>query len=272
MSHHWDEFSKSLAEAVPRRESLRRLGLVLTGALLGPLGLQSASAGRRQQDPCKTFCRCRNKSQQRACLAACNACNKDTSRLCGSCGSYICCGNGTVCCGNYCADLEGDPYNCGACGRVCEDPGPWEMGACIFGECWYQCVEGAVYCNGNCTFLDWDPYNCGECGNVCPESASYCRQGICGVCPAGQVLCGDSCVDLASDPDNCGACGSVCGGATPYCSQGACTDCGGYGAAICNGVCVNILSDSANCGACGVQCAADELCTFGGCIGTCSGC
>ena len=50
MDHLFDEFSKSLAESVPRRESLRRLGAVFAGAVLSPLGLGTAWAGRR--DPC----------------------------------------------------------------------------------------------------------------------------------------------------------------------------------------------------------------------------
>src|SRR5262245_21092431 len=45
MDHLFDDFSKSLAEPVPRRESLRRLGAVFAGALLTPLGLGVASAG-----------------------------------------------------------------------------------------------------------------------------------------------------------------------------------------------------------------------------------
>jgi hypothetical protein len=44
MENLFDEFSKSLAESVPRRESLRRLGAVFAGAVLGPLGLQTAVA------------------------------------------------------------------------------------------------------------------------------------------------------------------------------------------------------------------------------------
>ena len=86
MSHHIDELSKSLAEeSIPRRDSFRLLGAALAGAILSPLGLRTARAGR--PDPCKDFCRCHNKRQQDACLAACHTCNGDTSRLCGACGS-----------------------------------------------------------------------------------------------------------------------------------------------------------------------------------------
>src|SRR5262245_59631337 len=117
MDYLFDEFSKSLAEAVPRRESLRRLGAVFAGAALSPLAAGIAwAAGKPAQDPCKAFCHCRNTSQQNDCLAACNACNKDTRRLAGKCGTYVCCT--TAICGGVCSDLKSDP-NCGACGNNC---------------------------------------------------------------------------------------------------------------------------------------------------------
>jgi hypothetical protein len=219
MTHHWDEFSKSLAEPLPRRESLRRLGAVLTGAVLSPLGLDSAFAGK--PDPCKAFCKCRNKRQQDRCLAACKACNKDTRRVCGSCGSYVCCGSGRTCCGGYCTDLDDDVLNCGACGVVCDEPGPYEHGACINGNCEYVCAGSTVRCNGTCTDVSWDASNCGGCGNVCPESAPYCIQGECTGCAPGTALCGGLCVNLLNDPDNCGACGVVCGD-DEHCTAGVC--------------------------------------------------
>jgi hypothetical protein len=195
MTHDWDEFSKSLAEPVPRRESLRRLGFLFAGAVLSPLGLKTGWAGHG--DPCKSFCRCRNKSQQKACLAACNACGKDTSRMCGACGPYVC----------------------------CAQPGPNEYGACVDGRCQYWCVEGAVVCDGACTFLDWDPTNCGGCGNVCPASAPFCNWGGCTErdCPPGLVLCGDECTDISFDVYNCGACGNVCAG-NKACLYGECVE------------------------------------------------
>ena len=49
MGDLFDELSESLAESMPRRESLRRLRVVLAGAVLSPLGLGAAWAGR--QDP-----------------------------------------------------------------------------------------------------------------------------------------------------------------------------------------------------------------------------
>ncbi len=189
MTSHWDEFSKSLVEeSVSRRESLRRIGLIFAGAVLSPLGLGTALA--RGSDPCKSFCRCRSKSQQNACLAACNSCNKDTSRLCGTCGTYVCCrepgaweygacinghceyacAEGAAYCDGICTFLGDDPDNCGACGNVCGEPGPYEYGACINGGCEYACAEGAVYCNGFCTFLAWNVARPGEAGYTSGQS------------------------------------------------------------------------------------------------------
>jgi hypothetical protein len=210
MSHQWDQFSKSLAEPVPRRESLRRLGFVLAGAVLGPLGLRTATAGHQQQDPCKTFCKCRNKKQQNQCLTACRACNKDTSRLCGGCGDYFCCGNGLSCCGSYCADLAHDFYACGACDHACDPPGLYETGVCVNGRCEYPCAYGALDCDGACTPVLWDRNNCGACFNACDDSTPYCNQGVCSVCPSGWAMCGGQCISVQYDNGNCGACGVVC--------------------------------------------------------------
>lgn len=268
MTHQWDEFSKSLAEPLPRRESLRRLGAVLAGAVLAPLGLETAWAAGR--DACKAFCNGCPKSQRTQCLDACRACNSDPSRLCGTCGAYACCGNGAACCGGSCADLANDVNNCGGCGNVCEPPGPYEEVACVSGQCEYWCTEGAVRCNGTCTLLDWDPDNCGACGHVCGGDTPYCNWGVCSECPPGLTLCGGTCVDLATDSSNCGACGNVCGEATPYCSQGVCTDCA-WGA-ICDGRCVDLMWDSSNCGACGNVCPEQFACAWGVCEGICYDC
>jgi hypothetical protein len=271
MTHHWDEFSKSLAESVPRRESLRRLGIVFAGAVLSPVGLGTAWA--RGSDPCKAFCNGCPKSQRSRCLTACNACNKDTSRLCGTCGSYVCCGSGRTCCSGYCTDVADDVLNCGGCGFACEPPGPYEFGACIDGRCEYVCADGAVYCDETCTFLDSDPANCGACGNVCGGSNPNCVDGECSGCPSGLVLCGDRCVDLAFDRENCGACGQDCGPGF-VCAAGTCCDpltqhCGVEECVSpyvnCGGNCVLLDTDPNNCGACGRVCAGG--CENGECHG-----
>ena len=192
MDHLFDEFSKSLADSVPRRESLRRLGAVFAGSVLSPLGLGTAWAAK--VDPCVAFCKCRIKAQQTKCLAACKACKGNTSRIGGSCGSHTCCsvascrgvcsnltsdpncgacGNncrsqGQTCCGNDCADLAADASNCGRCGNACPAPPPGEVAICVSGRCQYECAPGTVNCNGECTYVATDPNNCGAAATCAP--------------------------------------------------------------------------------------------------------
>ena len=302
MSEQWDEFTKSLSEPVPRRESLRRLGAVFAGAVFGSFGLKNA-IGAPNSDPCKAFCKCRNKSQQSQCIAACRDCNSDPRFLCGSCGGYACtdlgsdpwncgacfnecggagpneyaacinglceydCVSGAVRCDGICTNLTWDQTNCGACGNVCPEPGPNESSWCDNGQCRSICYEGADYCDGVCTFLDYDVDNCGECGNVCGASSPYCNNGICTECLPGQTLCDGSCTSTSWDSNNCGGCGNVCGGSTPYCSGGQCTDCAGTGGAMCGGACIDILWDANNCGGCGNRCPPQFFCSWGVCEG-----
>jgi hypothetical protein len=187
MSHyHWDELTKSLAEeSLPRRESLRRIGVMLAGAVLSPLGLATAWAAPKRgptSDPCKDFCNQCPKSQRSQCVSACKACGNDTSRLCGRCGAVAC----------------------------CDWPGPYENGACIDGRCEYWCVDGADYCDGVCRDLASDVYNCGACGYVCdgldsgPDVGVACVSGECkySFCPPD--------TNYLWDRYNCGACGRRC--------------------------------------------------------------
>lgn len=262
MSHSFDEFSKSLAESVPRRESLRRLGLVLFGTLLGPFGSDGASAARG--DACSKLCIRGTKKQRNACLTACRSCLLSSGRVCGNAYGVICCPSGSTCCGSYCADLSKDFRNCGRCGTQCREAGADEVGICSGGRCQYACVNGAVRCDGKCKRLDSDPDNCGSCGRTCGGTKPYCRGGVCVECPVGSTACGGSCVDLQSNRLNCGACGNACSGTSPYCSAGTCVACPA-GATMCNGVCTNVAFDTRNCGACGVVCGAGQTCSGGVC-------
>lgn len=264
MSDQFDEFSKSVAEQMPRRETLRRFGAVFAAAVLSPLGADAAVRRSIAVDPCKAFCKCRNTKQKNQCLAACKACNKDVSRLSGSCGSYVCCAPGQKSCDGYCTDVKTDFQNCGSCGYTCGEPDDYEYAACIEGKCEYWCVDGADYCDGYCTPLNEDYENCGACGNVCTGSTPYCNDGVCSQCLPGLVACGSACVDLYADHNNCGACGNVCSGATPYCIGGVCGNCPA-GSTNCSGVCTNIAFDTRNCGGCGIVCQAGETCSGGIC-------
>jgi hypothetical protein len=272
MTHHWDEFSKSLAEkSVPRRESLRLLGAALAGALLSPLGVRTAWAGG---DPCKAFCNRFPRAQRTSCLAACQACSGDTSRLCGSGGALSCCATGTTCCSGICTSLANDFDNCGACGAPCDYPGPYEDGACVDGHCFYSCVPGAVDCGGTCTDLADDFDNCGACGAPCDYPGPYedgaCVDGRCLYwCVEGAVVCDGTCASLDWDSNNCGACGNICPESTPYCNQGVCVandpnpdNCGGcpegevcYDGYCCDPGCTPDNPSYPNCGTvCGNPC------------------
>lgn len=261
MEHFYDEFSKSLAASVPRRESLRQIGAVFAGAVLGQLGLRTAwgQGPAKGSDPCKAFCHCGNKAQQNACLTACRNCNSNPTRLCGTCGS-----------GYVCTDLS-SVSNCGACFNSC-NPGPYETAACIAGQCVYTCNAGAVNCSGTCTDLANDFNNCGACGARCSDPTPYevgmCVEGVCAYeCVPGAMYCGGLCIPVDSDPDNCGACGDICSEPTPHCVQGTCSGdapCPG-GGTFCNGVCTNISFDTLNCGACGVVCGDGQTCLGGLC-------
>jgi hypothetical protein len=170
MTRHFDEFSKSLAdERIPRRESLRRFGAALVGALFAPLALRTASAG--PTDACKTFCNQCPRSQRSQCLADCRSCTQAGGHLCGTCGGYGCCAAWQDCCGNYCADLDTDIHNCGACGDACDDPGINGYAVCVSGTCQY------FFCSPATDYM-WDSSNCGRCGNVCPFGTA-CAFGFC---------------------------------------------------------------------------------------------
>lgn len=238
MANYFDEFSKAIGEgSIPRRETLRRLGLVISGAVLGPLGIEYARASHqpkppKQQDPCKAFCKCSHGRQQDQCVKACKDCNKNPSRLAGTCGNYYCCSEGLTSCGEYCADVTSDTSNCGGCGEACPPAGANEYVVCVAGECEYACNYGATDCSGACRYLDSDPDNCGACGSACPDGTPYCVYGACSECYYGQANCGNGCIDILYDSYNCGGCGITCG-ASQYCYSGYCYDYyyggGGYG-------------------------------------------
>ena len=169
-----DEVSKLLAASVSRRESLRRIGTFVAGAVLSPLGLGTAWAAR--PDRCGAFCRwCSTKAQRNQCLAVCRACNGNTSRLCGSCGGYVCCASSAVCCNGVCTTVNSDPHNCGGCGIVC---GPGQN--CVGNLCQSAgpCFGGQMLCDGVCREIALDPSNCGGCGIACGPGEN-CAGGLC---------------------------------------------------------------------------------------------
>ena len=146
MDHLFDEFSKSLAESVPRRESLRRLGAVFAGAVLSPLGVGTAWAGRSPETRARPSA---SVARRRSSRSAWRPAGRATATPAASADpAGIMSAARPPACGGVCSDLLHDP-NCGACGNNCN-------------------ALGKTCCGGHCADLATDVYNCGSCGRVCP--------------------------------------------------------------------------------------------------------
>jgi hypothetical protein len=189
MENPFDRLAKTLAEEVPRREAIRRLGGGLAGALLASLGLERAWG-------------------------------QGNSVCAGWCVANFPPGPARDTCKSSAAHGGGPCYDCGPAGDnrgLC--PGGGQGGVC--------CAVGAPCCNGACCVVgqtccpspSGTPYcttlgsnsDCAFCGDVCPPEQPTC--------------CGTTCVNTATDLNNCGACGNVClGGQLPACCAGGCTD------------------------------------------------
>jgi len=162
--------------------------------------------------------------------------------------------------GQYCARLQSDVNNCGACGRACPSENSCSAGACVDLD---ECALGAARCSpdakctntpgsftctcnvgfaGNgITCVDVD--ECAVSPSPCDASAGCvngvenfrcaCNPGFTGSgqpgdcrCLAGQSVCrspsgANTCADLSSDPLNCGVCGKACA-AGSACQGGTC--------------------------------------------------
>lgn len=203
--NRFDDVTRTLARSGSRRQALKALAGSLVAAIAWPHRAEAARCPRGQ--------RCRR----------------------------ICCSAGTTCCGSYCADLQTNLGNCGACGNDCSQQGG---GACCGGICCsrYASTDSGC-CNGVCpmevdcgfeTTNFYDPQGC-TLGCTCtPPPGSDCPTG-CGtptadgcVCDPNQQFCTGNvsgCRDLRVDAYNCGSCGNVCGGGlipTGTCVNGEC--------------------------------------------------
>lgn len=189
-------------------------------------------------------------------------------------------------------NVDEDPMNCGACGRVCPDTNG--TASCVDGECRIACDAGWDDCSGGVadgceTNTTNDKGNCGACDRDCdalfaaaPVNATgQCVNSACEVdeCLPNFDDCdtnADTCEsDLRSDEGDCGACGTACvptgvTSAGNECVGGTCTPTCDSTHANCdttgpNGCEINISNNDAHCGGCNMACATGRPCISGMC-------
>lgn len=128
-----------------------------------------------------------------------------------------------------CADLQGDPNNCGSCGVACN---PSEI--CVDGDCRcpgldHACGSDETCCpEAGCLDLTSDPEHCGGCGIRC-DPGEDCQNGEC-VCteecedgdPCTTGFCQfGRCAQRTTDADGDGYCDEDC----PDAATGSANDC-----------------------------------------------
>lgn len=254
----FDALAIDLAQGVSRREALSRLGGALVGALFASLGMEKAwAACPADQASCSsadlTICcppgqgcinpiglTCGPCTATSQCAAGQLCCSGVCQAPCGGqCCSGVCCNNtcsaaGSTCCSGavggacpagqsccfdqYCADLQSEVGNCGACGVAC-----MSGQICSNGQC-STCPEGQTLCGGRCVNTQTDFFNCGQCRRPCFPVQGIPRVCCGGACcfnvPGVSGCCNNVCVNLFRDPNHCGSCGKVCPSGT--CSEGEC--------------------------------------------------
>ncbi len=157
------------------------------------------------------------------------------------------CAMGEVCDG-ACADIDGDPANCGGCGFECGGGG-----TCVAGTCECGALDS---CDGRCVDSMSDPFHCGGCDRPCAAS-EVCDAGTCRLeCTTGLTDCGGGCVDTRTDFFHCGGCSNPCN-SIEACERGACVlTCSRTGLTSCGSACADLEVDDQHCGACGNACPA----------------
>ena len=177
----------------------------------------------------------------------------------------------------YCADLDENDLNCGACGNVCLSGTNCENGECAPGGS-VDCPVDRVLCGAVCCAAGEGCLVPEEvCAPVdCPTGQVLCGAACCDACQTGLTDCGVfmGCVDLNSDQFNCGSCGAACVVGEEVCSGAQCVPAGGGGCkdgnlTYCGGACVALNSDPANCGGCGIVCAGGMTCSSSVCVLAC---
>lgn len=116
----------------------------------------------------------------------------------------VTCKDGTIRCGDGCADPTSDTRNCGGCAIACGVDQVCSASACA-------CRGGTTDCSGTCAVTASDAKNCGACDHAC-ASGQVCENSQCkSSCTLGSsIVCGSSCVDPSTDPSHCGDCATAC--------------------------------------------------------------
>ncbi len=248
-----------------------------------------------------------------------NVCRQNSNDCCGK--NCIKCDGGNVCAEGrcqstcsasqttcnpgtsspYCANLDTDLNDCGACGRACSASSMTGSSAvaCSGGHCRAAaCRAGYFLSGGDCIANTAD--HCGSYSNPCPSVAngsSYCNDSVspprCDfACYSGFSKNGSRCDGVT----NCNGtnCENIAGWASGSCQNGVCkiSSCkNGYflsgnsciacnsGESYCNNACVNTKSNIYHCGSCGNACNKSDFpnasgveCANGACAATgCSG-
>jgi hypothetical protein len=90
---------------------------------------------------------------------------RDESKSCASVGLAECVDAAGQA---YCAFVDNDPLDCGACGTACDVAAGEQCAAGACQPAGTTCESlGRTPCPSGCADLPTDPYNCGQCGNVC---------------------------------------------------------------------------------------------------------
>lgn len=111
------------------------------------------------------------------------------------------CGDGASA---YCASLQSDNLNCGACGTTCS-----ATTSCVRGVCApFVADAGVVTADAGADVVDVVTADVGA--DVPPACAA-----------PTPTLCGATCTNTMTDSNNCGACGTVCASGVT-CSMGSC--------------------------------------------------
>jgi hypothetical protein len=229
-----------------------------------------------------------------ACVAGVKSCTYSTQRLDELCNNLDDNCDGRI---DEGFDLQNDPANCGACGKVCTSPNSLAV-SCVAGACasvtacqpGYKDLDGKISngCEYKCPVYPPVGETCNgiddNCDGLIDNSPAGSGQACTADCPAPApcIAAGNCTLQISSNTSGCyGACAfdgrTACGasgsnscshpGKTAETCNGLDDDCDGL---IDNGF--NLLTDVNNCGSCGYKCAlpgtTNASCVNGQCRST----